>query len=93
MNRALIFALMLVSTHVSAEVITITNGVEKIFVSNTGNTIIVSDHVPLTTQGVAGALLLTGIAAHNQSKPIPLEQGTDNLCAYPDIAERLDNCK
>lgn len=93
MKKLVIIALMLIAAPVSAEVIAITNGVENLFVSNTGGTITISDHVPLTGGGVAGALMLTGIAASLQSKPIPLEKGTDELCKYPDIAARLENCK
>lgn len=59
--------------------------VDQYAVRQIGTTTYIEQTVPATGRSVAGALVGVGIASGQQSKPIPLQPGTDYACKYQEI--------
>ena len=69
--------------------------VDQYVVRQIGDTAYIEKATPATGRSVAGALVGVGIAAGQQSKPIPLQPGTDYACKYQEIttADMSAACK
>lgn len=68
---------------------------DQYVVRQIGGTTYIEKAAPATGRSVAGALVGIGIAAGRQSKPIPLQSGTDYACKYQEIttADMAGKCQ